>query len=94
MASPRELMEIGTKLVELCNQGRDTECLEMYSQDAVSAEAVPMPGQSNAEAVGLDAIRGKHEWWYGPRGARVQGSRPLCSWRQSLQRYFQYGYHQ
>ena len=24
-----------------------------------------MPGQSSAEAVGLDAIRGKHEWWYG-----------------------------
>ena len=65
MASPNELMEIGTRLVGLCNEGRDTECLEFYTQDAVSAEAMPMQGQASAEAVGLDAIRGKHEWWYG-----------------------------
>lgn len=65
MATPKELMEIGNKLVELCNQGRDTECLELYTQDAVSAEAMPMPGQTSADAVGLDAIRGKHEWWFG-----------------------------
>lgn len=65
MATPKELMDIGTKLVELCNQGRDTECLEFYTQDAVSAEAMPMPGQASAEANGLEAIRGKHEWWYG-----------------------------
>lgn len=65
MATPQELMKIGAKLVTLCNEGRDTECLELYSQDAVSAEAVAMPGQESAEAVGLEAIRGKHDWWYG-----------------------------
>lgn len=65
MATPQELMQIGGQLVEMCNQGKDTECLnQLYSQDAVSAEAVPMPGQASNEAAGIDAIRGKHEWWY------------------------------
>jgi hypothetical protein len=65
MATGKELMQLGGKLVEMCNQGRDSECLDqLYAQDAVSAEAVAMPGAESAEAVGLDAIRGKHEWWY------------------------------
>ncbi|WP_425090605.1 SnoaL-like domain-containing protein [Tropicimonas sp. S265A] len=34
-----------------------------YAQDCVSVEAGPMPGTDSAEAVGLDAIRAKHEWW-------------------------------
>lgn len=66
MATSQELMQIGGQLVEMCNQGRDTECLDqLYAADAVSAEAAPMPGNDSAEAVGLEAIRGKHEWWYG-----------------------------
>ena len=66
MATGKQLMQIGGQLVEMCNQGRDTDCLnELYAPDAVSAEAAPMPGTDSAEAVGLDAIRGKHEWWYG-----------------------------
>jgi len=66
MATPQELMQLGNQLVEMCNQGRDTECLnQLYSADAVSAEAVPMPGHESAEAVGIQEIQGKHEWWYG-----------------------------
>lgn len=66
MHTPQELMTIGSRLVELCNAGQDTECLnELYAADAVSVEAAPMPGQDSAEAQGLDAIRGKHEWWNG-----------------------------
>jgi len=65
MATPQELMQIGGQLVQLCNEGKDSECLDqLYTADAVSAEAVPMPGQDSAEAPGLEAIRGKHEWWY------------------------------
>lgn len=65
MPSPQDMMQIGAQLVQLCNEGRDTECLnQLYSEDAVSAEAVAMPGQDSNEAAGLDAIRGKHEWWY------------------------------
>ena len=66
MATQQELMQLGGQLVEMCNQGRDTECLnQLYSADAVSAEAAPMPGNDSAEAVGLEAIQGKHEWWFG-----------------------------
>lgn len=64
MPSPQDMMQIGSQLVQLCNERRDSECLDqLYTQDAVSAEAVPMPGQASNEAAGLDAIRGKHEWW-------------------------------
>ncbi len=65
MATGKELMQLGGQLVEMCNEGRDTDCLnELYAPDAVSAEAVAMPGADSAEAVGLEAIRGKHDWWY------------------------------
>ncbi|MEO0982398.1 MAG: nuclear transport factor 2 family protein [Pseudomonadota bacterium] len=64
MHTPEEMMQIGSKLVELCNNGQDTECLnQLYAENAVSVEGAPMPDGS-AEAAGLDAIRGKHEWWY------------------------------
>jgi len=66
MATPQELMQLGSQLVEMCNEGRDTECLnQLYSADAVSVEAAAMPGMESAEATGLDAIRGKHDWWFG-----------------------------
>ena len=65
MATPQELMQIGQQLIDYCNAGNEAECLNnLYSEDAVSAEAVPMPGQASNEAPGLDAIRGKHEWWF------------------------------
>ncbi|MEL7481020.1 MAG: SnoaL-like domain-containing protein [Pseudomonadota bacterium] len=66
MATPQELMEIGQKLVDYCNAGQEAECLnQLYSEEAVSVEAMPMPGQTSAEAPGLEAIRGKHDWWNG-----------------------------
>lgn len=65
MATPQELMQIGSKLVRLCNEGRDTECLGLYADDAVSVEAMAMPGTDSPEAQGISAIRGKHEWWFG-----------------------------
>ena len=65
MATPQELMQIGSQLVEFCNNQQDAECqTQLYSPDAVSAEAVSMPGRER-EVAGLDAIRAKGEWWYG-----------------------------
>ena len=56
-------MEIANKLVELCRQGHNDEALTtLFSPDAVSVEAGAPPGVS-AEAVGLQAIRAKGEWW-------------------------------
>lgn len=57
-------LEVGKKLVELCRQGKNLEAIEtLYSPKIVSIEAVgggPMP----ARMEGIQAIRGKSEWWY------------------------------
>ena len=58
------LRAIGEKLVANCREGKEMEGLEeLYAADAVSVEALPMPGSDSAELVGLDAIKGKHDWW-------------------------------
>ncbi len=65
MEFSKDLTDVGRKLVECCNNGREREALEtLYAEDAVSVEALAMPGMG-AEAKGLEAIRGKHDWWYG-----------------------------
>ncbi|QCB47596.1 nuclear transport factor 2 family protein [Hydrogenophaga sp. PAMC20947] len=56
-------MEIASKLVELCRQGKNTEALEtLYADDVVSVEAGVPPGMER-EAKGLDAVKGKGKWW-------------------------------
>ncbi len=63
MATPQELMQLGSTLVEHCNQGREAELMQNhYAQDAVSVEAVAMQDGST-EAVGLEAIMAKGEGW-------------------------------
>lgn len=55
--------EIGRKLVSLCQEGRNLEALDtLYSKDAESVEATSMPDMP-ARMKGLEAIRGKNEWW-------------------------------
>ena len=62
---PEELTSVAGKLAECCNSGREAEALEtLYAQDCVSVEALAM-GDAGREAQGLDAIKGKHDWWYG-----------------------------
>lgn len=57
------LNEIANELVAGCREGREAENLgKLYAPDAVSVEAAEMPGMGR-EAQGLEAIRGKHEWW-------------------------------
>jgi len=56
-------MEIATRYVDLCREGRFEQILDqLYAQDAVSVEAQAMPGMAQ-EAKGLAAIRAKGEWW-------------------------------
>ena len=60
----RSVQEIGQRLVELCRSGNDSTTLdELYHDDAVSVEAVLMPGSDSREVSGIEAIRGKHDWW-------------------------------
>ena len=55
--------EIGTKLVQLCQQGQSMQAVEqLYSPDVVSVEAAAMPNMP-AEQRGLQAVLGKSKWW-------------------------------
>ena len=61
---PTKLNDIANQLVAYCREGKDDQALDnLYADNAVSVEATPMPGADSAEMKGLDAIRGKHEWW-------------------------------
>jgi len=65
MATPEQLMQIGQKVVEMNNQGQyDALFAELYVPEAVSVEAIAMPGQDSPEAVGMEAITAKGEWWF------------------------------
>lgn len=58
-----EALEVGTRLVELCQQGKANEAMEeLYSDEIVSIEGVEnehMP----ARIEGIDGVRKKVEWW-------------------------------
>ena len=63
MEFPKTLKATAEALVAGCREGRERENLgKLYADDAVSVEALDMPG-GGREAHGLDAIRGKHDWW-------------------------------
>ena len=56
-------LEIGKKLVELCQKGQNLTAIEtLYSPNIVSVEARDMPGMP-AEMRGMEAIVGKNKWW-------------------------------
>lgn len=56
------LNEIAAQLVDGCRNGKDAENLgKLYAEDAVSVEA--MDHGMGREAVGMAALKGKHEWW-------------------------------
>lgn len=67
---------VAEKLVEYCRAGRNADAIkELYSDDIVSVEArgdETMP----AEMRGIDAIRGKNQWWsenHEVHGAEIEG---------------------
>ncbi len=56
------LDEVAKELVAGCRENRTRENLDrLYAPDAVSVEAMDMG--SGRESQGLDAIKGKHDWW-------------------------------
>lgn len=58
------LKQIGSKLVELCKQGKNLEAIDsLYSKDIVSVEACDMPGFERTQK-GIDKIKGKNQWWF------------------------------
>ena len=58
-------MEIGQKMVEMVNGGRENEqafVTRYYDGAIVSIEGGE--GDMPQKMEGIDAIRGKHDWWY------------------------------
>lgn len=55
---------VAHELVDLCREGRNMEAIDrLYSPDIVSVESMGNE-QMPAEMKGIDAIRGKNQWWY------------------------------
>ena len=59
-----KLKETASALVAHCRNHTEAEGLiTLYAKDAVSVEAALMPGSESRENVGVDSIKGKHDWW-------------------------------
>ena len=55
---------IARELADLCQQGRNLEAIEkFYSPNIVSVESMGSE-EMPAEQHGIDAIRGKNQWWF------------------------------
>ena len=59
-----DTLQVGRKLVELCNEGKNLEAINtLYDKNIVSVEVFgdeKMPRRME----GIDAIRGKNRWWF------------------------------
>ncbi len=73
---------IGQQLVSLCKAGKGMEAIDtLYADDVVSIEAQDM-GEMPARMEGLEAIRGKNQWWYENHEVHSMGvSGPFCGHR-------------
>lgn len=59
-----DLDRIARELVEGCRNGTAAENLDrLYAENAESVEAAAPPGGDSRVARGLQAIKGKHQWW-------------------------------
>lgn len=59
-------LEVGQKMVELVNRGREGEAAfvrDYYAKDIVSIEGQGSEAMP-ARIEGIDAVHGKHDWWY------------------------------
>ena len=72
--------DIGQKLVALCKEGKNLECIDtFYADDIVSVEASPPPSGGDAVTKGIEGVRGKNQWWsenHEIHGAEVTGPYP------------------
>lgn len=58
------LRNTANALVEHCRNNTEAEGLKsLYAPDAVSIEAIEMPGTGSREIQGVEGIQGKHDWW-------------------------------
>ncbi|MEM9144622.1 MAG: nuclear transport factor 2 family protein [Pseudomonadota bacterium] len=74
------LQEIADALVAHCRNNTERDGLDtLYAPDAVSVEAMAMPGTDSREVQGIAGIKGKHDWWdsaFEVHDAKVDGPYP------------------
>ncbi len=71
--------EIGQKLVELCNEGKNLECINTYYADDVESVEAVAPSGGDRITKGIAGVRAKNEWWsenHEVHGAEVAGPYP------------------
>ncbi len=75
-------IEIGTRLVQLCNDGKAQEAVDqLYSPDIVSIEGQGTD-EMPARMEGIEAIRKKSEWWFANHEIHsMQAIGPFCGHR-------------
>jgi len=75
-----DTLSVGKKLVSLCRDGKMMEAVEtLYSPQIVSIEAVSGGPSMPARMEGLDAIKGKNDWWvknHEVHSSKVEGPYP------------------
>lgn len=58
-----DALAVGKQIADLCRQGQNLEAINrFYADDIVSVEVMGTP-EMPAEMSGIDAIRGKNQWW-------------------------------
>ena len=61
---PSSTYEVGRRLVDLCQQGKNIQAVEeLYAPEVVSIETHSMP-EMPARMQGIDALRRKNQWWF------------------------------
>lgn len=75
-----DTLTVGKKLVSLCRDGKMMEAVEtLYSPQIVSIEAVTGGPSMPARMEGLEAIKGKNDWWvknHEVHSSKVEGPYP------------------
>jgi hypothetical protein len=75
-----DALTVGKKLVSLCRDGKIMEAVEtLYSPQIVSIEAVSGGPSMPARMEGLEAIKGKNDWWvknHEVHSAKAEGPYP------------------
>lgn len=57
--------EVAENLVRLCRDGKNMEAIDaLYAPDAVSEEAMDVPGGPDRVIKGVEGIRAKNQWWF------------------------------
>jgi hypothetical protein len=75
-------LEIGKRLVGMCNDGRSEQAVDdLYAKEIVSIEAQGSEGLP-ARMEGIDAIRKKGEWWFANNEVHsMKATGPFCGHR-------------